>query len=127
MEIKKRSKFNPIKTDYDEFRTMIMNEIETRGFYKLKNISNYLNNSQIKEFQNDEKFLKFIVSLFGKPKSLHDISILSFYLSQLDGVIEIIKHSNENIIQLLQELANEFEYEFHLANKLIIKKGKKVD
>ena len=126
----KRLKYNLLMvSEFSSIKSTIINEIEfifqTNEQYRndlfLQRLSK---NVKYRNLESNEFFHKFIISVFlNNPRTYTDIMIPSFYLSNIEGIIDMIKNSHENIIELLNQLAIEFKYEFHKTNKLLIRKG----
>jgi hypothetical protein len=87
----------------------------------LKKITNHYNFLDLKE---DENFQNLIVYLIDKEKKEDiDQQILINYLIHLDEVVEMLKASNENFIDIIHTIATNLSSEKLGAHKLVFRQG----
>lgn len=109
--------------EYSHFKTIILNEIEALGG-KIHLGRQQKDFTKFKDIQHDPKFLNFLYCLFtNTPRTLLDIQLLSYYLSNLDGVISIINSSESNPSELLNEISSEIYYEKQEKYRILFRKG----
>ena len=104
-----------------DFPSKFQDENEKEKFNYLKRITSQFN---LKELKYDEQFQTLISNILtSDSKDEIDIHILMTYLVYLDDVVEMLKSSQEDIIQILRSIAMNLKLEKYLANRLLFRQG----
>ena len=121
IELAKLKLAEELSFKYENLNCNINDEIE-----KLK--SEYLNRIifqiNLLELKEDLKFHELINYILNKEKRDEiEINILVTYLIYLDEVVEILKSSHDDLIQVLKSISENLRSEFLKANKLVFRQG----
>jgi hypothetical protein len=121
IELAKLKLAEELSFKYENLNCNINDEIE-----KLK--SEYLNRIifqiNLLELKEDLKFHELINYILNKEKRDEiEINILVTYLIYLDEVVEILKSSHDDLIQVLKSISENLRSEFLQANKLVFRQG----
>lgn len=120
-EIAKLRNAEEISSRNFDLNCKINNENEKLKYEYLKRIISQINLVELKE---DHTFHVLINYILNKDiRDNIDLNILVTYLIYLDEVVEMLKSSHEDIIQVLKSIAENLRSEMFSANRLVFRQG----
>lgn len=107
-------------------KSFYLEEVKNDKFEKLKYeyLKKIISNYNLKELKYDEEFLDLILHLINKEnKDTNDLHILVTYLVYLDEVVDMLKSSSDNILEILKLISSNLKLEIIEKNKLVFRQG----